>query len=45
MAYPTIAIYAKIDALAGRHDYSQALANASLKHLKERPMTTMSFRY
>jgi CHAT domain-containing protein len=35
IAYPTIAVYAKIDALAGLHQYSQALllANESLKRL------------
>jgi CHAT domain-containing protein len=39
IAYPTIAIYAKIDALAGLHDYAQALqlANESLKRLEGTP--------
>ena len=39
IAYPTIAIYAKIDALTGLHDYSQALqlATASLKRLEGTP--------
>ena len=39
IAYPSIAVYAKIDALAGVHDYSQALqlADASLKQLAGTP--------
>ncbi len=39
IAYPSIAVYAKIDALAGLHDYSQALqlADASLKQLAGTP--------
>lgn len=39
VAYPTIATYAKIDALAGLHQYPQALqlANDSLKRLEGRP--------
>ncbi len=39
VAYPTIAVYAKIDALAGLHDYSQArqLADESLKRLEGTP--------
>ena len=39
LAYPTIAIYAKIDALAGLHQYPQALllANQSLKRLEGTP--------
>ncbi len=36
LAYPTIAVYAKIEALAGLHQYDQALAlaNESLERLK-----------
>jgi CHAT domain-containing protein len=39
VAYPTIAVYAKIDALAGLHQYQQALrlADASLKRLEGTP--------
>ena len=39
IAYPTIAVYAKIDALAGLHEYDQALqlANTSLERLKGTP--------
>jgi CHAT domain-containing protein len=39
IAYPTIAVYAKIDALAGLHEYNQAfqLAAASLKRLEGTP--------
>ena len=39
IAYPTIAIYAKIDALAGLHQYDEAisLANASLARLQGTP--------
>jgi CHAT domain-containing protein len=39
IAYPTIAIYAKIDALAGLHQYDQALhlADESLKRLEGTP--------
>ena len=39
IAYPTIAVYAKINALAGLHQYSQALqlANESLKRLERTP--------
>jgi CHAT domain-containing protein len=39
IAYPTIAIYAKIDALAGMHEHSQALelADESLKRLEGTP--------
>lgn len=39
IAYPTIAVYAKIDALAGLHDYPAALqlADASLKRLQGTP--------
>lgn len=39
IAYPAIAVYAKIDALTGLHEYDQALqlANASLEHLKGTP--------
>src|SRR5271163_180326 len=39
LAYPKIAIYAKIDALAGLHDYGYALqlANESLKRLEGTP--------
>jgi CHAT domain-containing protein len=39
IAYPTIAVYAKIDALAGLHQYQQALqlADASLKRLEGTP--------
>lgn len=39
VAYPTIAVYAKIDALTGLHQYAQALqlANASLARLQGTP--------
>jgi CHAT domain-containing protein len=39
LAYPTIAIYAKIDALTGLHQYEEAitLANASLARLQGTP--------
>ncbi len=39
IAYPTIAIYAKIDALAGLHQYQDALrlANESLQRLEGKP--------
>lgn len=39
IAYPTIAVYAEIDAYAGLQDYNQALAlaDASLKRLKGTP--------
>jgi CHAT domain-containing protein len=39
VAYPTIAVYAKIDALAGLHQYNEALqlANQSLKRLEGTP--------
>lgn len=39
IAYPTIAVYAKVDALAGLHDYPAALqlADASLKRLQGTP--------
>jgi CHAT domain-containing protein/tetratricopeptide (TPR) repeat protein len=39
IAYPTIAIYAKIDALAGLHEYGKALqlADESLKRLEGTP--------
>ena len=39
IAYPTIAVYAKINALAGLHQYPQALqlADASLKRLEGTP--------
>jgi len=39
IAYPTIAVYAKIDALAGLHQYQQALqlANDSLRRLEGTP--------
>ena len=39
IAYPTIAIYAKIDALAGLHQYDEAIsiANASLARLQGTP--------
>jgi CHAT domain-containing protein len=39
VAYPTIAVYAKIEALAGLHQYDQALAlaNESLARLKATP--------
>lgn len=39
VAYPTIAVYAKIDALAGLHQYNEALqlANQSLRRLEGTP--------
>jgi CHAT domain-containing protein len=39
IAYPTIAVYAKIDALAGLHQYDDALrlANESLQRLEGKP--------
>ncbi len=39
IAYPTIAVYAKIDALAGLHQYQEALrlANESLQRIEGKP--------
>ena len=39
IAYPTIAVYAKIDALAGLHQYQEALrlANESLERIEGKP--------